>query len=278
LVRGGFDEDRAEEIATTIARAFGGEKTKGPETEQLVHLSPEELEAVDSLVGRLVTEKRDPKEGELALLRSSHAAADIALFGRMVAARPEFNTDAAVQVAHAFSVHRAVVEDDYFTAVDDLKSRHDEEADSGAGHVGEAGFGAGLFYLYICADRDLLVENLQNDEELAARTLRALLEAAAKVAPCGKQASFASRAYASYCRVEKGRQQPRSLAVAFYRPVDGDDQPTSAVAALERAAEGLEKVYGPGADECESFNALEGKGTLKALLDFVARPLAAEAT
>ena len=34
---------------------------------------------------------------------------------------PSFNREAAVQVAHAITTHRALVEDDYYTAVDDLK-------------------------------------------------------------------------------------------------------------------------------------------------------------
>ena len=31
------------------------------------------------------------------------------------------NRDAAVQLSHAITTHQAVVEDDYYTAVDDLK-------------------------------------------------------------------------------------------------------------------------------------------------------------
>ena len=60
------------------------------------------------------------------------------------------------QVAHAVTVHRAAVEDDFFTAVDDLNTR---EEDAGSAHMGEQGFGAGLFYLYVCIDCDLLKEN-----------------------------------------------------------------------------------------------------------------------
>jgi CRISPR system Cascade subunit CasC len=275
LTGAGFTEADATTIAKSIAGVFGAVKGQDSDTEQLVHVSPEELAGLDTLIDLLSREKRAPKDDELALLRTDHAAADIALFGRMVAAKPEFNTDAAAQVAHAITVHKAVVEDDYFTAVDDLKSRHEEDADSGAGHVGEAGFGAGLFYLYLCIDRDLLVGNLQGNEELARRTLRALLEAAAKVAPSGKQASFASRAYASYCLVEKGRQQPRSLAVAFYEPVRGESQPTQAVKKLEEAVDRLDAVYGPAASARQSFNALTGTGALAALLDFAAEPLPA---
>ena len=58
------------------------------------------------------------------------------MFGRMLADDPNFNREAAVQVSHALTTHRALVEDDYYTAVDDLK---EPAEDAGAGFVGEAG-------------------------------------------------------------------------------------------------------------------------------------------
>lgn len=57
-------------------------------------------------------------------------AADLALFGRMLAADlPDRNIDAASQVAHAISTNRVSVEFDYYTAVDDLKPGDTEGAD-----------------------------------------------------------------------------------------------------------------------------------------------------
>ncbi len=56
------------------------------------------------------------------------------------------------------------------------------------------GFAAGLFYSYICLNRELLEKNLGGDKNLAQRAIRALTEAAVKVAPEGKQNSFGSRA------------------------------------------------------------------------------------
>lgn len=170
------------------------------ETEQLVHISPAEFDAVKALAHQLAEEKRAPKENDLALLRKDRMAVDIAMFGRMLANKPEFNVEAACQVAHAFGVSETIVEDDFFTAVDDLRQASE---DAGAGHLGETGFGSALFYTYICIDKDLLVENLGGDEALANQTLRAFTEAAFKVSPTGKQNSFASRAYASGCWQKK---------------------------------------------------------------------------
>ena len=235
--------------------------------EQMIHFSPEEIAAIDDLIAKISKEGNEPTDEELELLRKQSSAVDIAMFGRMLAAYPSFNQEAAVQVAHAITVHKVAVEDDYFTAVDDLNRGVE---DVGAGHVGQAEFAAGLFYAYICINRDLLVENLNGDTDLADAAIRALVETAAKVGPKGKQNSFASRAYASYLLAERGGQQPRSLSVAFLKPVDGEDYLDGAIRALAKTRENMELVYGPCADDCKEMNALTGEGILGEILSFVA--------
>jgi len=243
------------------------------EIEQLAFFDLEEEIAVLNLANQLAERKEGPSKDDLNLLRERMSSVDIALFGRMLASSPKFNIEAACQVAHAISVHPVVIEDDYFTAVDDL---NDGSEDAGAAHIGETGFAAGLFYSYICINRDLLVENLGGDEELAQSAIRALTEATIKVPPNGKQNSFASRAYASYALAEKGDQQPRSLSVAFLKPIDskalhGDAQDfgTAAVEALEAHQNNMDKVYGTCAEDNYKFNTLLGEGTLAELLNFV---------
>lgn len=199
-------------------------------------------------------------------MRAPHADVDIALFGRMLASRPDFNVEAAAQVAHAITVHKAGVEGDYFTAVDDLKPR---DEDIGAGHIGETGFGAGVYYLYICINRELMDKNLGGNIALRNRAFAALLNAVAKVSPTGKQNSFASRAYASYVLAEKGDQQPRSLALAFVKPVNGVDQIDQAIRALTIKRENLDKVYGPCAMDRKALNAESGEGSLDELISFI---------
>ena len=242
----GVNEKEARLWATEIAKVFGDVAKGELETSQLVHIGPEEQAEVDALVEKLATEKRAPEKEDLDLLRHKPSAVDIALFGRMLAASPSFNVEAACQVAHAITVHAAEVEDDYFTAVDDLNTGDEHR---GAAHVGEAGFGAGLFYSYICIDRRQLIENLNGEEALADRAIAALVEAAVKTSPKGKQNSFGSRAHASYVLAERGDQQPRSLAPAFLRPVAGQDQTLDAVMRLERQAKSFDDAYGAGADK-----------------------------
>jgi CRISPR system Cascade subunit CasC len=266
----GVAKKDAMEWTKLIAEQFGKLKKANKdnelqelEIEQLAHFSPEERQLIDDLVATLAERKTKPEESELTLLRKKHTAADIALFGRMLASSPAFNTEAAAQVAHAISVHSVVVEDDFFTAVDDLNSGED---DAGASHLGETEFAAGLFYLYLCIDKDLLVKNLSGDEALANKTLEALIESTATVSPSGKQNSFASRARASYILCETGKQQPRSLSVAYLKPVRGGDMLSFAIKQLETTVDNMDKVYGACADKRCSMNAVAVEGSLQAII------------
>lgn len=279
-------EEIASEWAEYIAFTFGkasDKKILG--IEQLAHFSPEEIVAIEEIITKILSEddtlieildklkKEKKKEAKkrnynkiINLLRKEHTAVDIAMFGRMLASSPMYNTEAAVQVSHAITVHKVAVEDDYFTAVDDLNKG---EENAGAGHVGDAEFASGLFYNYVCINRTLLAENLGGDEDLVNKTLRSLVEAAAKVAPTGKQNSFASRAYASYIRAEKGIQQPRSLSVAFLKALNGKDLLDESIFALRDTNEKIEKVYGKcSKDNCE-MNVHTGEGSLSKILDFI---------
>ena len=139
-------EKDAREWGRSIAGQFGalqkpkeGKPHQDLKIEQLCHFSPEEKAAIDALVKACAKRTSGPTEEELQLLRHPEKAVDIAMFGRMLADRPEYNVEAAVQVAHAITVHKAAVEDDYFSAVDELNRE-----DKGAGHIGERGYGAGL--------------------------------------------------------------------------------------------------------------------------------------
>ncbi|MHC1625776.1 MAG: type I-E CRISPR-associated protein Cas7/Cse4/CasC [Methanoculleaceae archaeon] len=265
-VRGAVDEKTARKWAKAIADVFGKTKKDSVDLEQLVHISSDEIEAIDDLLERCASEKKDPQKEDLDLLRHNRSAVDIAMFGRMLAASPAYNVEAAVQVAHAISVHEVVIEDDFFTAVDDLNTG---EEDMGSAHMGEIEFAAGLFYQYICINRDQLIENLGGDESLANQAIAALTEAAAKVGPRGKQATFASRAYASYIRAERGIQQPRSLAVAFLKPVRGKDILEGAINAITETCEKMDRVYGRCYDRAYVMNAHTGEGSLEGLIRFV---------
>ena len=285
----GVDTDKAKKWARLTVEKFGklkkGETTENSgsktdknkkakpdskdnlqdmEIEQLAHFSPEELKNIETLCSKISKENKDPSKKDLdSLLQKNHKAADIAMFGRMLASHPKYNTEAAVQVAHALTVHSVTIEDDFFTAVDDLNTG---DEDSGSAHLGVTEFSAGLFYLYLCIDKSSLIKNLCDDKALADKSLSALIKSAAMTAPTGKQNSFASRARASYIRCEVGGQQPRSLSVAFLKPVSQGDMLPLAIKQIEKTAENMNKVYGKCFESSKSMNAVTGEGSLDEII------------
>jgi CRISPR system Cascade subunit CasC len=148
--------------------------------------------------------------------------------------------EAAVQVAHAFTTHRAVVEDDFYTAIDD-------RGGLGAAFVGVAQFGSGVFYHYICVDADLLGNNLAGDRALCAQAIDGLITAVLTVSPRGRQNAFASRVKASYALLEVGPETPRTLAGAFHVPVGArrgeDDQIGASIQRLSDHRLALARAY-----------------------------------
>ncbi|MEM1054714.1 MAG: type I-E CRISPR-associated protein Cas7/Cse4/CasC [Bacteroidota bacterium] len=301
---GGMEDEKqrrawTEPIVTAFAkRARPNTKTlkENPladlQTGQLVLFSAEELKAVDELVTTLIGRKDEkdaaPTKEELDLLREDHAATDLALFGRMLADKSRFSGEAAAQVAHAFTVDVVKIEDDFFTAVDDLNlsPRTDaEDEDRGAAHLGEVGYGSGVYYVYACIDCESLRDNLSGAEDadtLRDRALKAFAHAALTVTPSGKRNTFAHHTYAHVALAERGDQQPRSLAVAFLSPVEserGGKSPLDVAAERLKATwEHTDTVYGACADDRYVLDnrpppvdaRLSSDGTRDGFLDFVA--------
>lgn len=256
LINDGATVEAALAAAREVAKFFGklkGEKDKAPaQIEQLAFISPTEREAALALARRaLAGDKLDEKKD--TPLRSVDSAVDIAMFGRMLADSPTFNREAAVQVAHDFTTHKAVVESDFYTAMDDNKPK---EEDVGAGFIGATGFGSGVYYSYVCINAELLVENLGGDADLAQRAVRAFCEAFVKTTPSGKINSFANHGRPDYVRVEIGDQQPRTLAGAFVRPVRGEQAGfmIESIEALESYRCNMDKAYGACADDALAMN------------------------
>jgi len=282
LLKAKVPEVQAHEVARKIAAVFGKAKDKGKtpkeqrQIEQLAFLSLGEKAAIDALAARLGAGEKVSDDEISALLSGGHRTPDIALFGRMLADHPDRNVEAACQVAHALSVHKVTVEEDFYSAVDDL-NQGDE--DVGAGHLGTTEFGAALFYLYICIDRTLLLHNLDGDEAQVQKTLRALVRSACLVSPSGKQNSFASRERAHFVLAERGDQQPRSLSVSFLHPLEGKALLTSAVDRLKKVRQAMDTSYGACAREHLAFEPVDlsdkvddkKRVTFEQLIDFAAR-------
>ena len=178
------------------------------------------------------------------IFKEAHAV-DIALFGRMVADNTDLNIDAACQVAHAISTHAAENEYDFFTAVDDEKSRSEEE-DAGAGMMGTVEFSSATMYRYATVNIDMLRHNL-GDGQAGLRALEVFIRGFCLSMPTGKQNTFANRTVPEAVVVTVREDQPVSLVGAFEEAVPADaarGYVARSVEALARHAATIEDNYG----------------------------------
>lgn len=197
------------------------------------------------------------------------AGLDAALFGRMVTSDVLSREDAAIHVAHAFTVHAEASEADYFTAVDDLLMA-EEGGELGSGHINSSELTSGLFYGYVVIDVPLLVSNLEGgkrsewqkaDLSLARKVVESMVHLVAKVSPGAKLGSTAPYAFASLVLVESGTAQPRTLANAFLEPVS--ERPAllaNAYRAISQHIVDLDRMY--GASSARRGAALGDRGAL----------------
>ncbi|WP_315131682.1 type I-E CRISPR-associated protein Cas7/Cse4/CasC [uncultured Actinomyces sp.] len=238
----------AEEVFKTARIKLSPPRNKKdapPESGYLLFLSTSQVERLAELAiasahsGEALDAKAVKK-----VFKEAHAV-DIALFGRMVADDTDLNVDAACQVAHAISTHAAENEYDFFTAVDDDKSRSEEE-DAGAGMMGTVEFSSATMYRYATVNVDLLRHNL-GDSEATLRALEVFVRGFCLSMPTGKQNTFANRTVPETVVVTVREDQPVSLVGAFEEAVPAQGAHgyvARSVEALARHAATIEDNYG----------------------------------
>ncbi|MCK9526383.1 MAG: type I-E CRISPR-associated protein Cas7/Cse4/CasC [Limnochordia bacterium] len=284
LMEAGFSEDIAE-IGAKKASAFGTDK--GVElppnksgyyrTKQTMFLTEEDIKTISEVIAEAATEANSNAAFEKVSTKDLQQKAiekgfrpvspDIALFGRMVTSEAFEDVDASCQFAHAISTHKVDHEFDYFTAVDDLERLADDEAGSGADMIGDLEFNSACYYKYFNVHIEGLIDNLtgkafkhlvspedeENARDTASKVVKALIEAACKITPTGKQNSFAAHQYPSLVWIEvRDRNLPVSYANAFCNPVNPktrDGLELESAKALKDECESLTKLYDLNANQ-----------------------------
>lgn len=175
---------------------------------------------------------------------SKSLTVDIGMFGRMTTSDLIVNVEAACQVAHAISTHEAIIESDWFTAMDDMKTG------PGASFIGSGEsktfFDSAVYYKYLNLDVDALKKHLSWGDDKAGRAAGALLEAAVRANPTGKQNSFANHGAHELVLVEVSKRKcPISYANAFLKPVDAGNLMAESAKALAEYVHAIAKAFSP---------------------------------
>ncbi|WP_431948358.1 type I-E CRISPR-associated protein Cas7/Cse4/CasC [Actinacidiphila sp. bgisy167] len=232
-----------------------GDPEPAPESSYLMFLSARQLDqlaalAVEGSADITAFLKNKEVKARAKKIADGRHSVDIALFGRMVADSADIGVDAAAQVAHALSVHRAETESDYFTAVDDRNT----VAEPGAGMIGTVDFTSATLYRYAALDVDLLERNLgkgldpgQEPATPVRRAVEAFLEAFVASLPTGKINTFGHHTFPDAVVVTLRATRPVSYVSAFEKPVTADatgGHMEHACARLADYAPEIERAYG----------------------------------
>ena len=193
-------------------------------------------------------------------------AADIALFGRMVANDHSLTVEAAAVFSHALSTHKADNEIDFFAAVDDLQDK--EEA--GAGMTSTLEFNSATYYRFaglnldMLADEDHLADLTQAQRKDVVRTF---VEATIKSIPGARKNTMNGNTLPVYVfGVVREKGHPVQLINAFENPVrTNQGYATKSVELLKAEYQKLKDTWGVEAVLEKAIPDV----TLKAFLDEV---------
>ncbi|MDO5752439.1 type I-E CRISPR-associated protein Cas7/Cse4/CasC [Arthrobacter sp.] len=212
-------EAEAKKLISALVKNAGGDDVAGKESGTSSWLSMEEIETAAAAVASGITtvskgESKGEKEVPIVFVENGVTGSlSIAAFGRMFAAAPHANTVAAIAVSPAISVHKAVIETDYFSTVDDdPKAVH-----AGASFLGVASYTSGVFYRSVTIDRDQLKRNWTGiSADNAREQLALMIESLIYKLPSGKKNATAP--YVAPLAV-LAEEQSHRLAYDFETPV-----------------------------------------------------------
>ncbi len=191
----------------------------------LIFLAPSEIDSIAKQVAEMLKENPNSKDYEKKIDKFCKAAglldgADIALFGRMAASLPSLTLEGAAMFGHALSTHKADNDLDFYSAVDELKSKSE---DAGAGMIGTLEFSSAVYYRYAAINLDMLADadhlaklSIEERKQVVDAFIRATLQAV----PGARKNSMNAHTLPGYVLgTFKSAGQPVQLINAFEEPV-----------------------------------------------------------
>jgi CRISPR system Cascade subunit CasC len=203
--------------------------------------------AFTKLVSKLIKSPIDKAfKGERKDIKSlPKDAADIALFGRMVANDHSLTVEAASMFSHTLSTHKVDNEIDFFAAVDDLQPKEK----SGAGMTSTLEFNSATYYRFAALNLDMLADkdhlhSMTQDERK--NVVRTFLEATIKAIPGARKNTMNGNTLPVYVLgVVRDKGHPIQLVNAFEAPIrSSQGYSTKSVELLESEYKKLSETWG----------------------------------
>lgn len=239
LLKEGFDESEAVEAAKQIADYLAtydkdAEKKKGILQVRTAYFTTQgEINKLARAYKKSGDVKKAVREIKPEDLKD---AADISLFGRMVASDHTLTLEGAAMFSHALSVHKVDNEIDYFSTKEDFPSM-----DAGAAMTGTLEFNSATYYRFAALNLDMLFDNNHlaclNEKERK-DVVKTFVKAVIEAVPAARRNSQNGDVRPKHvlCVIrEKGH--PVQLVNAFEEPIYSKD------GIAKKSIEKLEKEY-----------------------------------
>jgi CRISPR system Cascade subunit CasC len=226
-----------------------------PETEEqtstLLYFSPSEIKAMAGAIAKARTDDSARTDFKAIAAKAVNDAprkdaADIAIFGRMVANEASLTLEGAGLFSHALSTHRCDNDIDFFSAVDDRKEPGE---DAGAGLIGTLEFTSAVYYRYVGLNLGLLADAhhlsaLSTGERK--QVVDTFLRASILAVPVGRKNSMNAHTLPGYVLgLVKDKGQPLQLVNAFEKPVPSKNGLIDAsMAELKKHHDQLKNTWG----------------------------------
>lgn len=219
LLKEGMDEEAAAKNAEAVCILFSSlDKKHADQVTTAVFISPGEIQQIAIAIA-------DGVEPKKAIQKANRLdAADIALFGRMIANDATLNVEGAAMFSHALSTHTTANEIDFFSAVDDRKA---DAEDAGAGMIGTLEYNSATYYRYVAINLDLLFDAKHlgpiGEQEKRKSLLRAFIRSVLTAVPGARRNSMNGATLpAEVLGIRKDKGQPLQLINAFEKPINAN--------------------------------------------------------
>ena len=243
--------DAAKKIADVISKLDAdAEKKTGTLRVKTIHYTSEaEIKALAEQYVELDDAKKAVKKVGMAVLKD---AADISLFGRMVANDHSLTIEGAAMFNHPISTHKVDNELDFFAAVDDWQ----KEGESGAGMTGTLEFNSSVYYRFAALNLGMLADKahlssmtVDERKEVVSAFIQATLEAVPGMTESNSGRKNSMNGYtrpAYVLGIVRDKGHPVQLINAFEEPVwtgAGNGIMNASIDALKKEEEALNKTW-----------------------------------
>lgn len=234
-------EDGAKKIIDALVKLDSKSNDKVKST-TLYFMSPLEVQTIAKNYASTKDIKKTLKAIDASFLKD---AADIALFGRMVANDHSLTIEAASMFSHALSTHKVDNEIDFFAAVDDLQPKEE----SGAGMTSTLEFNSATFYRFAALNLDMLADKKHlgsMTQEERKGVVRTFVEATIKAIPGARKNTMNGNTLPTYVfGVVREKGHPIQLVNAFENPVRSNSgYAAKSVDLLKAEYENIKKTWG----------------------------------